>query len=533
MDGAAEMIEIDRSHPMARGLVFAFVPTGDGRFADLATGAVHTAKNGSLVTDIGEAGHSLEFDGGATNTRVNFGHRTDWEPDQISVTTIIRPDDNTTSDYQTVIRKGDNLTTDSWTLLQNFPNGGDISLWIYDSVFTQGATYNLTMGQVYTVTGTYDQSFIRLYVDGIERGTPVARTGAIGKSGDDLMLGARPSGIAPDRYWDGGMFLALVHNRSLSAGEVKALHENPWQLFKRNPLVGVRRRLPDTRILEVPEVWTKQPPPRTPIDWENPITEGIIRAITPTPGIFAYNAANKFIMQQSGSSFQNVKFEPTPYGLARIGDNSATQKTDDYSVDDPISNYLTKEVSMLAFFKLINQGSGITLAGEQGTFGHVMHFTKTNIPTYWRFLVSTNDSGTVSGVVESLDNDDVEPVAGGYYILIGTFSRLTGIMNLTARRVDTGGREEYQSTGQDIADDFVGIELCEWGTHEDSAVLEYVVWNRVLSKAERDLLVDNPWQIFKKDNIHVPIEYEELTFDEEREERLFMFPRQKGRDTQP
>jgi hypothetical protein len=66
------------------------------------------------------------------------------------------------------------------------------------------------------VTGVYDGSYVRLYVNGSQEGTPIARTGnTYTNSSSILYIGNGWNGLIDD---------VMVYNRALSQAEITAIY---------------------------------------------------------------------------------------------------------------------------------------------------------------------------------------------------------------------------------------------------------------------------------------------------------------------
>jgi hypothetical protein len=74
----------------------------------------------------------------------------------------------------------------------------------------------------YTVMGVYDGTDLRLYVNGVLDGSPVAHTTGIYNSVANFCLGANDNGIGS--FMDGDMDMVAVWNRALSSDEALAFH---------------------------------------------------------------------------------------------------------------------------------------------------------------------------------------------------------------------------------------------------------------------------------------------------------------------
>ncbi len=89
----------------------------------------------------------------------------------------------------------------------------------YSPAKTASAIYDNTW---HYITGVYDGSYVRLYVDGIEVGSGTAMTGSIGTHANDLFIGSYD---ATTGYFPGIFDEPRIYNRALSASEIWGLYQ--------------------------------------------------------------------------------------------------------------------------------------------------------------------------------------------------------------------------------------------------------------------------------------------------------------------
>ena len=77
---------------------------------------------------------------------------------------------------------------------------------------------------------TNDGSYLRLYVDGIETGTPNAVAGNPNTDSTDVYIGIAYTigAINSARDWDGFIDIPEIRNRALSASEIALLSREPF-----------------------------------------------------------------------------------------------------------------------------------------------------------------------------------------------------------------------------------------------------------------------------------------------------------------
>ncbi len=110
-------------------------------------------------------------------------------------------------------------------------SGSAMYLWLYINGAWKGvATGNLSNNTWYHVAATYDGSFLRMYLNGGLVGSPVAATGDIGTSNNDLEIGhyyTTAGGVnEPLRFFIGQIDELSLWSRALSADEVSEIYSN-------------------------------------------------------------------------------------------------------------------------------------------------------------------------------------------------------------------------------------------------------------------------------------------------------------------
>lgn len=87
----------------------------------------------------------------------------------------------------------------------------------------------LNASQWYHIVGTYDGSYQRLYVDGIEVNSAVL-TGSIPTSSQPLAIGARSTTSINERF-NGLIARVVIYNKALSAQQVKECYQQCYRLI--------------------------------------------------------------------------------------------------------------------------------------------------------------------------------------------------------------------------------------------------------------------------------------------------------------
>lgn len=307
--------------------------------------------------------------------------------------------------------------------------------------------------------------------------------------------------------------------RGLSNGELIEIAKNPHALFEGPKLFALADPLPDTRVLEVPQpVWTSQPPEGTQIDWSNPITNGLK---------FAWSGTNPTRAIVPGRYGATGSKNETTAGVRRGGHEShATDAGHVIQINDVLDTAdFSQDACIVAVFE--PDSSLFTPSGNPGRILHV----GTDQDDPMLMVGWSSSSGYVEGrCFNGSVRTSQSNTAGG--------TLTEGEVAVVAAQVDGGGENltvytngvgsSNTAASGNLNSQSTSVGICNSDATEARAGEGYVfagfVWNRSLTEVEHKSLADNPWQLFKPQYLQVPIEYEELTFDEEKEERLFMIP---------
>ena len=98
-----------------------------------------------------------------------------------------------------------------------------LEMYVYPDDYRITVDNIVAKGIWYHVMGVMDGSYVRLYLNGEEIGTPVALSGDIGDSASTLKIGSR--GDLQD-YCNGPIDDVRIYNRALSEAEAGELHRN-------------------------------------------------------------------------------------------------------------------------------------------------------------------------------------------------------------------------------------------------------------------------------------------------------------------
>jgi fibro-slime domain-containing protein/RHS repeat-associated protein len=205
---------------------------GDGNFGDVAGGNHGTPLNGTTFAP-GKVGQAFHLDG--TDDSVVAPDAPSLKPASISVSTWVKFDsmDSVTSDQglQYVIFKRGNGVFEAFSLFKlrdDFTGEERIHFLVgSDPVTNQRAAATssgqlITTGQFYHLVGTYDRSFIKLYINGT-LASQQPTTYALGYAdGKPLVIGG--SGESFNGRLRGSIDELQLYKRALTAAEVQAIY---------------------------------------------------------------------------------------------------------------------------------------------------------------------------------------------------------------------------------------------------------------------------------------------------------------------
>lgn len=191
-----------------------------------------TSYSGSTPTDLhtasGYFGKALNFDG--SNDYVNCGNDSSLNingPFSISAWVYV----NVSSSYKTIVRKIGSSTTDTnYALDLNGTNG--VRFFVYN---TSGSVKGITVGTSLVpfnswtfISGTYDGSTFRIYINGIQETTTFTWSGTMNNTVGNLRIGSSLSA----NYFNGTIDEVRIWNRSLNSTEINAEMSSPIPVIR-------------------------------------------------------------------------------------------------------------------------------------------------------------------------------------------------------------------------------------------------------------------------------------------------------------
>jgi uncharacterized delta-60 repeat protein len=170
----------------------------------------------------GHSGSALSFDG--VNAYVSVPHDASLNPTQISVSAWIKA-----TNWKTEIWRGAVVAKDSWGGPTNgydlrTGDNGKLSFVVGTSSGWKDASTDslMTTGQWYHIVGTYDGTTVKVYINGVERGS-AAGGGDISASSYPLNIGRCPYDTT--RLFDGVIDEVAIFNRALTPSEIQHIYQ--------------------------------------------------------------------------------------------------------------------------------------------------------------------------------------------------------------------------------------------------------------------------------------------------------------------
>ena len=191
-----------------------------------------TLVNGPVWTT-GIIDGALEFDG--VDDYVEVADNIELEPQQLTVAAWVYRENASTRD--TILQKGSTHWDDDrngylFRILESasiYPQKARLYIVAGSNtnVMSPVSDTEIEAGIWYHLAATYDGSYIRIYVNGQEEGTPVSETRAIDYSGgyQNFKIGGQETTGDFDYIFDGKIDEVAIYDRALSGAEIEQLYE--------------------------------------------------------------------------------------------------------------------------------------------------------------------------------------------------------------------------------------------------------------------------------------------------------------------
>lgn len=307
-----------------------------------------------------------------------------------------------------------------------------------------------------------------------------------------------------DNPFGGELIGVWAFDEDMDLDRLQEFFKNPWQVFEPQvihaPVGELKHEFVPTK-----RVRTKQPPFGTKIDRLNPISRGVTLAWLPE-GNLSTTRVSSFTDQ--------VGAIPSDFGFIQ---------TDSFSnaINDGGSAVSATEGSLLYMGRVDRNDNPSSF--DTGLIGN-----RSTVTTNWSCqLLAKDDAGgnnnsigmfSYNGTAETTTYtaDDFIPVGGANMTLIGTAKHGDDV-RLWAKKPGELSVTNLGSCNMAAATDNISIntyydlslERTVNGRVENGGFALTCVWDRQLSETEVLSLLDNPWQLFEPETIHVPVDTEE------------------------
>ncbi len=198
--------------------------SGGTMATDFAGDNLGTLENGPIFQSTGgQIGGAVEFDGSDDVIQVaNSAALEDFA--ELTLSAWIYPTAGGQSAGSRIISKSNGVISDDYHLRISSSDRVWMRLTTDMGEVGLSGTTILSPNNWYHIAGTWDGSFMRLYVDGAEDQTPTAQSGTINKSGTPLTLGAH-NDSPTDRRFTGLIDDARIYSRALTADEIDEIYQ--------------------------------------------------------------------------------------------------------------------------------------------------------------------------------------------------------------------------------------------------------------------------------------------------------------------
>ena len=230
---------IDWDNPLAQGLFFCYQ---GAESHELTTGSRPTLLGTLASPLLVPTGTGLSIDWNATSSMAYTAYQDGPTVNTVTVLCYAQMVGKPV-DSAILIGKGYNNTAVdvSYGLMWNL-NGSQgtnsVATVIMDGgtrKFTASAVAPIALTTPSVLIGTYDQTYLRNFQNGIEYGTPTALT-VVPKqytgAGNSMMVSGYSDASATVE-WAGNIFMGAVWSRALNPAEIADISANPWQVFHR------------------------------------------------------------------------------------------------------------------------------------------------------------------------------------------------------------------------------------------------------------------------------------------------------------
>lgn len=510
MEGAAEMMpQIDWTNPITRGLTSALVfNEAGGTLHDLLVGKVQFASTDQPVIHASAPGWVVNSNGHAVETSQGGdafnGYGISWTSGPALNNTGTAPGDRCSA-FQVGIALDSNArgpflqgTTAANQLYLS--TGRQVILRMSSGDKQTHSVVLPTLPTPYAVGFFYDttQDLSAIFVNGVFETAAQANWGFgsnIQNIGDAEGSGFLAAQVSLNLVWG---------DRALTEQEFQSLYRNPWQIFKRQPIIGAHQLPTHVDYGKVKMPWTEQPPAGAKIDWNNSITEGLKVCVVPSVGFINLvdgvqgtavddgysrgfqNGQNSFKGDNADSTAGGVTWPLTGFADGDIQQTVVTLSSQVQGNSEASGFRLITVVENASIYHQLTQ--------YYGTFDATAKFD-----CYFRDNAATNYIAGGDVPLAEIENNNLVFCASTVRSSTWVRRNLNGYW---AERTDaTVGSNFYPTQFALGCDGTASIT----GTAQADDTYLGLFWGRSLSDAEIESLHKNPWQIFKPQEIYAPI----------------------------
>lgn len=231
------ILPIDRTNPLAVGLVSATYATESHSFFDMLQGRFFTdpyPETSFSKTALTAWGRGRSTGGGnyrnyiQINSQASAAGQIRQNPGKQTLLVLLRPKATPATGSYHIVRAGSN---DGWYMGQFFLSAGAV----FQNAITNGPTLvsdsTYVIGNLYALVGTCDVSVDgdrgvqNFYVNGIKQASAGAYAGPYGKSTEYALIGSSGTSDTHDTI------AVMVWNRALTPDEARSISLNPYQVF--------------------------------------------------------------------------------------------------------------------------------------------------------------------------------------------------------------------------------------------------------------------------------------------------------------
>jgi hypothetical protein len=352
--------QIDWGHPLSRGLVarWLFSEGAGGKYFDSARNSVGTA-SGGVTRDK----DSAIFDG-VDGTKIDCGSKAVLQSGGAG-TFVIRVKWNSLTSYKTLVSNGSmagaenngiNIYMLSGKVAASFNNGTTGHLVVSgNTVITSGIWYYLVI--------TWDESLVKIYLNGISDVTPTSQT-IQPTPGYNFTIGADGNGTT-GAVFDGSISEVSVYNRAISQEEAIQLYRSPYANFVEPGILWSLQSAAAGGPVPLVKWGRVKPVIGTEVNWGHPLSNKLVGC-----WLFNENGGRRVhdVARRQHADFQYTTDDATWInGRNGAGLRNGTGSTSWLEVGDAPALRITGPITVCARVKFTASQSNVIIAGRWGS----------------------------------------------------------------------------------------------------------------------------------------------------------------------